>query len=81
MNGPGGGAGAVSWSVTYQQQGYDTTPGAPVRAGVTVGFVVNGRTQSSVFIPQDEYTPDNVRAKVAAAAARVAAVDALTDAG
>lgn len=69
---------AVEWRITYQQPGYDTTPGAPVAPGVTVGFIVNGKSQSSVFVAQADYTPEGVRAKVAAAAANVAAIDALT---
>jgi hypothetical protein len=72
------GAQTVTWEVVYQQTGYDTTPGAPVTQGVTVGFVVDGKTQSSVFIPAGDFTPDKVRARIAAAAANIAAVNALT---
>jgi hypothetical protein len=71
----------VTWKVMYQQEGYDTTPGAPIVKGVTVGFIVNDSVQSSVFVSAADYTADKVKPIIDAAAKRVWAVQSLTHQG
>ena len=41
----------VTWKVVYQNEGYDSTPGAPIVRGATVGILVNDSIQGSAFVP------------------------------
>lgn len=69
---------AVTWKITGQTPGFDTTPGSGLAKGTTVSFVVNGNIQGSVFVPDSQFTVENVRQAVAAEAAKLAAVQSLT---
>jgi hypothetical protein len=66
-----------AWRVTSQQE--STQPGAngTYTKGVIVSFALVTGEQGSVFVPQTQYNPDNVRAMIAAKAATLAAVSAL----
>lgn len=67
-----------SWQVTGQAERTDiAADGTPVR-GMVVYFTTGAGHQGSVFVPASQYTPDTVRAMIAAAAARMDAVGALT---
>lgn len=71
----------TSWQVTGQAERTDiANDGTPVR-GVVVYFLTGAGHQGSVFVPATQYTPDNVRAMIAKAAAQMDAVGALTSGG
>lgn len=67
-----------TWKITGQTPGFDTTPGSGLTKGVTVSFTVNGTIQGSVFVPENQFTVEYVRSEVAAEAAKLAAIQALT---
>ncbi|HVT14569.1 MAG TPA: hypothetical protein VHQ90_00110 [Thermoanaerobaculia bacterium] len=46
--------------------------------GVEVAFVTTAGNAGSVFVPQDQYTPDAVRTAIAEAAATMDAVGSIT---
>lgn len=71
----------TSWQVTGQAERTDiAADGTPVR-GFTVYFSTGAGHQGSVFVPAGQYSTDTVRAMIAAAAARMDAVGALTSEG
>lgn len=71
----------TSWQVTSQTERTDiASDGTPVR-GMAVYYTTGAGHAGSVFVPASQYTPDNVRAMIAAAAARLDAVGALTSGG
>lgn len=72
MNGQGGG-----YAVTAQLQTTQLYGGRFVR-GVEVSFTTTKGNSGSVFIPEDQYNPDNVKAQVSAKAALMDAVGAIT---
>lgn len=67
------------WSIVSQQQQTRAVPGSngPV-PGYMVSFVTGYGTNGSVFIPNPQYTVDNVKAAVAAQVAALDAVSVLT---
>lgn len=68
----------TSWQVTGQAERTDiAADGTPVR-GMTVYFTTGAGHQGSVFVPAAQYTADNVRAMIAAAAARMDEIGSLT---
>lgn len=68
----------TSWHVTGQAERTDiAADGNPVR-GMTVYFTTGAGHQGSVFVPAAQYTADNVRAMIAAAAARMDEIGSLT---
>jgi hypothetical protein len=71
-------ANSGAWQVTGQQQSTELIPGGRFVKGVNVSFVTKLGNSGTVFIPEDAYTPDNVRAAVGEKAARVDAVGQLT---
>lgn len=72
-NAPEGG-----WMVTGQVQ--TTELGADNRAvtGYRVSFTTGKGAQGSVFVPVNRYTPDNVRAEIAAHAHQLDQVQVMT---
>lgn len=67
----------TTWSVTGQtEQTQIAQGGSPVR-GVQVFFTTGAGHQGSVFVPYAQYTLDNVRQMVSAAAAQMDAVGGL----
>lgn len=70
-----------AWTVEYQQETIDLGPdGRPVQ-GVKIGFVTGGGLRGSVFVPRANYTPDNVRAEVSAAAHQMDTIQNLKGSG
>jgi len=68
----------TGWRVTDQVQTTDVdAQGRPVR-GMRVSFQTGAGVTSSVFVPENRYTPDNVRATIAAAATQIDQVHKLT---
>lgn len=57
-----------AWRVTGQQETLRPGPGGQVAEGVVVSFTTAKGVQSSVFIPKAMYSPQNVRAAIAAQA-------------
>lgn len=66
-----------AWTVTQQQETTDVGPAGGYVAGVRVTFRTAGNVVGSVFVPEADYTPDRVKAAIAAKAAAMAAVGAL----
>lgn len=69
---------AVTWQITAQQETMDRGPGGSFEPGVTVSFRTGGGHDGTVFIPRGNYSVATVRAAVAAQAALVDAVGALS---
>lgn len=67
-----------TWTVESQSDATELTPNGQVVNGVTVGFVTAGGTHSTVFVPNDVYSVDRVRAAITAKAAQVVAVESLS---
>lgn len=65
---------ASSWQVTAQSETTGLTPSGTPAKGVNVTFKTADGTSGSVFIPDANYTADNVKAAIAE---RVAAFDAV----
>lgn len=68
-----------SWTVISQQP----TQGKTSTGGYTTGHLITAKLAQSgstfqVFVPDDQYTVDNVKAALLAKAEAVAAVDALS---
>lgn len=72
---------APSWTVTYQQESQQVDTGNRVVKGVTVGFQTGTGQQGSVFVPDTQYTPDQVRTAIAARAAQLDTIAGMTSAG
>lgn len=70
------------WRVVSQTPGARVIPGvaAPV-SGYTVTFVTGTGATGNVFIGQSDYTPDNVKAAIAAQAATLDAIANLDHTG
>lgn len=66
------------WTVESQTEDTRVTPAGQVARGVTVGFRTGHGVYGSVFVPDDLYTADNVRAMIAVKSAEIDAVSALT---
>lgn len=64
------------WQVVSQRETSDIGPDGNYTHGFRVSFTTAGGHQGSVFIPDNLYFPDNVRAAVAA---RAAVMDAVGD--
>lgn len=71
-----------TWQVTGQlaDQTQITSAGQVV-TGHLVYFITGDGHRDSVFVPDDHYTPDSVRALIAAQAARADAVGQLSSQG
>lgn len=71
----------TSWQVTGQTERTDIAQdGTPVR-GMAVYYTTGHGYQGSVFVPAAQYTADNVRAMIAAAAARLDQIGSLASGG
>lgn len=66
-----------SWEVTGQQETMDQGPGGSYVQGTKVTFRTASGAVGSVFVPQDQYTVDQVRRLVAERAATMDAVHGL----
>lgn len=67
-----------NWRVTGQTEVMQPGPGGTVVDGYKVSFTTQGGVEASVFIPRSLYTPDNVRASIAAAAHQLDLVQGMT---
>lgn len=68
----------TGWAVEYQQETIDLGADGRAVQGVKVGYVTSKGNHGSVFIDKARYSPDNVKAAIAAAAAQMDAIHALT---
>ena len=68
---------AASWTVTGQQSDQTTFVGGQPVSGHVVSFITGEGWRDSVFVPDDHYTPANVRKAVQAAADRADSVGSL----
>ena len=69
---------AGTWKVTGQNQVTEIAPGGTPTQGVRVYYSTGTGAAGSVFVPLAQYNPAGVSAAVAAAAATMDAVGALT---
>lgn len=69
---------ATGWEVEYQQETVDLGPDGRAIQGVKVGFVTGLGVHASVFVPKTTYSPDAVKAAIAAAAYQIDTVHKLT---
>lgn len=67
----------TGWRVTDQVPTTEQTPSGRAERGMRVSFMTGKGVSGSVFIPESQYTPDNVRAAIAAQAALIDQVHAL----
>lgn len=67
-----------AWVITQQQPTSDLGPGGSYVSGVKVTYRTAAGVVGSVFVAESDFTPDNVRAAVAARAAASDAVAGLT---
>lgn len=63
-----GNAPVSGWTVTSQQETFEQGPAGTMARGVRVYFTLASGPGGSVFIPDAQYNPDNVRAAIAAKA-------------
>lgn len=68
----------TGWGIEYQQPSVDLGPDGRAVQGMKVGFVTGKGVHAFVFIPQNMYSVDNVRAALAAAAKQIDDVHSLT---
>lgn len=73
-----GNAPVSGWTVTSQQETFEQSPAGQIVRGRRVYFQLASGPTGSVFVPDAQYTPDNVRAAVAQAAAVLAQVQGLS---
>lgn len=70
----------VTWKITYQNAGYDTSPGKGVVKGVTLGLLVNDTLTGEVFVPDADFGRQSGYDLVNAEAQKIASVSSWTHA-
>jgi hypothetical protein len=70
----------AAWTVTSQREDVNLGPNNALAKGVQVTFTTASGITGSVFIPDADYRPDVVRARIAERAAAMEAVHKLTGA-
>lgn len=73
-----GNAPVTGWTVGSQTETYEPGPNGQITRGVRVYFTLPSGVGGSVFIPEAQYNPVNVRAAIAAKASMIADVSNLT---
>lgn len=68
----------TGWSIVSQTEQIGLGPDGRAASGMLVSFQTGRGVRSSVFVPHDQYTPVNVRAAIAAKAAQLDEVQAMT---
>lgn len=71
-------AGSPSWTVKTQVESMGLGPNGGAVKGVTVGFALSDGTAGTVFVPEAQFTADNVRAAIAAKVEVLQAVKGLS---
>lgn len=66
------------WTVNGQQETTDLGPNGQFAHGFRVSFTTRAGHQGSVFVPDNQYAPDMVRALIAQRAQAMDAVGSLT---
>lgn len=66
------------WTVISQGETMGIGPSGTAGSGMKVTFRLDDGTTASVFVPDAQYTADNVKAAIAAKAATLASVKGLT---
>lgn len=66
------------WKIEYQQPTVEVDGSGKPVSGMRVAFVTGKGVHAWVFVPQNQYSVDNVRALVSARVAEIDAVHALT---
>ena len=70
-------AGAITWTITYQQEVIGPGPDGRLAPGYTIGFRTQGGVNGSVFVTRAMYTAANVRAAIAEHARELDQVQAM----
>lgn len=73
-----GNAPITGWTVTGQMETYDQGPNGTTVRGMRVNFTLPSGAGGSVFVPDSQYNPANVRAAIAYRAGQIAEVSNLT---
>lgn len=68
------GAAMPHWRVTGQQETNRTDATGRFVSGVLVAFTIDNGVAGSVFVPDAQYTPDNVKQLIAARVAQLTGV-------
>lgn len=68
----------TGWTVTSQVEQPGPGPDGRLVDGYKVSFRTGAGVNASVFLPRAQYTPDNVRAEIAAAAAQLDQVQGMS---
>lgn len=71
------GATPMGWRVTAQQHTETYTPGGQFETGVRVSFVTKNGTHGQIFVPDAQYTAENVTDRINEFAEREDAVASL----
>lgn len=66
------------WEITGQREDYRPGPTGAFVAGIVISFKLSNGATGSVFIPEAAFTVESARSAVAAKAATMEAVSALT---
>lgn len=69
----------TKWKVTAQQETTQASPGSGIVRGVTVTFQLDDGTVGTVFVPDAQYNPANVKAAIAARAGQLEEVGNLSN--
>jgi len=69
---------AVSWRVTGQMQTTRPSPSGEFVDGWLITFTTAAGNTGTVFVPSSQYTPDQVRAAIAAQARVMDEISAMT---
>lgn len=72
---------ASTWDVTSQPEWTELTPGSGPVAGWRVMFTTGMGHTGTVFVPNAQYTPDNVRRMIAEKAATMDQIGSLSSSG
>ena len=67
-----------AWTITEQREDYRQLPSGQFGMGVVVTFRTAGGVTGTVFVPQDQYTVEQVKSLVGPRAAAMDAVAGLT---
>lgn len=67
-----------SWTITGQREDFRADENGDYGNGIVVSFITGHGNRGSVFVPQKDYTAENVRRLVASKAGQMDAVSQLT---
>ena len=68
----------TAWRIVGQQETTSQGPDGRIGPGYQIAFTTEKGVRGTVFVPRDMYSPDNVRAIVAAQAYQIDQVQGMT---